>query len=541
MLLMRLSTLPVFCAALLMPPVHAQTFDVDALAPAVVQVRTESGTGSGSLIVDGNEVLLLTNRHVVSGDNEVTVAVLVDVNEPAMPMFRAGLRAFSATYDLALFQVTSDLDGRPVSAGMLLSGDHPSGYVLPRLTMAPSDRAMGRGETISILGYPGLADNELVYTTGTIASVQMQDVGGERVAGWYRTNGEMSPGNSGGVALDQQGRVIGIPTAVHTEQTTGGRLGSLLATPLAMRVLDGDDLMADWEEYRASGGVLAIDESGRFGEYSVSSANVASRYTHSFLAGGSNDVSYLGDGCVGHAASQPDFLLTVTEPLGPLSLQYTAEGTGDDAVMVVRDPEGRWLCNDDAGSETLDPALQLDQAAPGDYRIWVGSYQSGALFNGELGIGPVSSGSASGAVAGLEWNETPYFGEVELERYFVPDPHSVIVLSGGTIDVREQGYGSGCVGHASRRPDVRLRWSGSTERLRVYFLPDTAGDDATLIVNASDGSWVCNDDAHGSTLDPEVSLGNVGEGRFDIWVGSYSSGDTIEGTLYFTELEDNAP
>lgn len=540
---MKSTALLFICTVLLLTPAHAQTFDVDALAPAVVQVRTESGTGSGSLIVENGDVLLLTNRHVVDGAYEVTVAVLVDVNEPATPLFRAGLRAFSDTHDLAVYQITSDLDGRPVSADMLLSGSHSSGYVLPRLTMAPEDRAMRRGESIAILGYPGLADDELVYTTGTIASVQMQEAGGERVAGWYRTNGEMSPGNSGGVALDLQGRVIGIPTAVHTEQATGGRLGSLLATPLAMRVLDGDDLLTDWSEYHAAGGVFATDEPGRFGQYRVNPGNAASTYTHSFLAGGSNDVSQLGDACVGYAASQPDFMLTVSESVGPLSLQFTADESGGDSVLVVQSPSGEWLCDDDSGTGALDPALDLDDTVPGDYRIWVGSYQSGALFNGELYIGPVGSSQAGSVAsgAGLEWDETPYFGEIELERNFIPDPHTVTVLSGGTVDAGAQGYGAGCVGHASRRPDVRLQWSGSTEKLRVYFIPDTAGDDATLIVNASDGSWVCNDDAHGSTLNPEVSLDHVGEGRFDIWVGSYSSGDTIEGTLHFTELDSEGP
>lgn len=540
---MKTLLIAVLCAASLIPAAQAQSFDVNALAPAIVQVRTSSGTGSGSLIVEGDEVLLLTNRHVVSGENEVTVAALVDVNEPAVPLFRAALRAFSGTYDLALYRLTSDLEGRPVSAEALLAGKHPSGYVLPRLEMAAPDRIMSRGETVALLGYPGLAENDLVYTTGIISAVQMQETDGERIAGWYRTNAEMSPGNSGGVALDSQGRVVGIPTAVHTEQTTGGRLGSLLATPLAMRALESDELLTDWNDYLSTGGFLATDQSGRFGEHSVGGSSAEEPFTSEIVAGGSNDVSTLGNECVGHAASQPDFLLSVTDPAGPVSLRFAAENSSDDAVLVVHDPAGNWLCNDDAGSGSLDPALRLDQAAPGDYRIWVGSYHSGALFNGDLiiGSGDAEQSASAAQGEGLDWQGTPYFGEVELERLFVPDPHAVTVMSGGSVNVRQGGHGNGCVGYASSRPDVRLHWSGSTERLRVYFVPDTAGDDATLIVNTSDGSWRCNDDAHGSTLNPEVSLDSAGPGQFDIWVGSYSSGDMIDGTLYFTELGDPVP
>ncbi|WP_404297698.1 serine protease [Halomonas sp.] len=540
---MKILTL-LFCyATLLVPAVHAQSFDVNAIAPAIVQVQTPTGAGSGSLMVEGDQVLLMTNRHVVSGERSVTIAVLLDVNEPAVTLFYADLLVFSRAYDLALYRVTSDMEGKPVSAAELLAGEHPSGYVLPRLEFAPLDRVMNRGDTIALLGYPGLAENDLVFTTGIISSVQMHEVGDDRVAGWYLTNAEMSAGNSGGVALDEQGRVIGIPTAVHTEQRTGGRLGSLLASPLASRVLEGDDLLTDWDDYTSTKGLLATDQSGRFGEHSIGGGMLGMPYRTVIVAGGSNDVSGLGSDCVGHAATQPDFLLTVTEPTEATALRFSADDASDDAVLVVQDPAGNWICNDDAGPGTLDPALQLNQMAPGDYRIWVGSYHHDAFFNGELSL---ALADATRAVPmpendGLEWQEAPYFGEVVLERFFIPDPHTVTVTSGGPVNVQEGGYGDDCVGYASRRPDARLHWSGSTQDLRIYFVPDNPGDDTTLIVNTSNADWVCNDDAHGSTLNPKVHLTEAGPGQFDIWVGSYSRSDMISGTLYITELGDAAP
>ncbi|MFO8046247.1 MAG: serine protease [Halomonas sp.] len=533
----------IFSITLLLPAAHAQAFNVNALAPAIVQVRTPSGAGSGSLIVEGDQVLLLTNRHVVNGEDDVTVAVLVDINEPAVPLFKAELRAFSGTYDVALYQLTSDLDGRPVSAQALLSGEHPSGYVLPLLEMAPADQIMSRGDTIALLGYPGLADNDLVYTTGIISSVQMQDLDGDRVAGWYRTTAEMSPGNSGGVALDNRGRVVGIPTAVHTEQRTGGRLGSLLAMPLAMHVLGSDDLLTDWNDDVSTDRWLATDQSGRFGEHSIGGNSFGEPFHSVIVAGGSNDITNLGDDCVGYVAAQPDFLLTVTDRSEPVSLRFTAEDSGDDAVLVIHDPAGRWLCNDDTEPGSLDPALRIHPTSPGDYRIWVGSYQSGALFNGVLSIGTADAVQISSTreQVGLDWQGMPYFGEVTLERLFLPDPHTVTVLSGGPVNLQEGSYASGCVGYASHRPDVRLFWNGSTEDLRVYFVPDTAGDDATLIVNTSSGHWICNDDAHDRTLNPALPLNGAGPGQFDIWVGSYNSDATISGTLYITELSDSVP
>jgi hypothetical protein len=45
---------------------------------------------------------------------------------------------------------------------------------------------------------------------------------------WYQTDAEISPGNSGGLAVNQAGQALGIPTAVLSEEETGGRLGGIL-------------------------------------------------------------------------------------------------------------------------------------------------------------------------------------------------------------------------------------------------------------------------------------------------------------------------
>ena len=94
--------------------------------------------------------------------------------------------------------------------------------------------------------------------------------------------------------------------------------------------------------------------------------------------------------------------------------------------------------------------------------------------------------------------------------------------------------GGDCVGYAAQAPDVRLVWDGVSDELRVFFIANTA-DDATLLINLPDGSWVCNDDADG-TIDPMVALRNPSQGQYDIWVGSYQRGQFISGTLSITEL-----
>ncbi|MGD1991951.1 MAG: hypothetical protein PVI59_02050 [Anaerolineae bacterium] len=135
----------------------------------------------------------------------------------------------------------------------------------------------------------------------------------------------------------------------------------------------------------------------------------------------------------------------------------------------------------------------------------------------------------------LDYTLEPNAGSVDLRAGFTPDPHEVEMLSGGDVDVSAAGIGVECTGYATSAPDLRLNWSGSSEALRILFLVNAEGDDATLIINAPDGSWHCNDDYAG--FDPAVEIDEPVEGQYDIWVGSYSSEGFVGGTLYITERQ----
>ncbi len=128
----------------------------------------------------------------------------------------------------------------------------------------------------------------------------------------------------------------------------------------------------------------------------------------------------------------------------------------------------------------------------------------------------------------LDPTAAPNFGEVNLAAGFAPDPQTVEVISGGSVDVGALNLGTGCYGYAAGAPDYRINWSGSVANLRVFF----AGEgDTTLIVNLPDGTWACNDDFSG--LSPLVNIANPAAGTYNIWVGSF--GSTYEsGTLYVT-------
>lgn len=136
----------------------------------------------------------------------------------------------------------------------------------------------------------------------------------------------------------------------------------------------------------------------------------------------------------------------------------------------------------------------------------------------------------------LDFGAAPNFGSVDLTSGFSPDPYAVGLVSGGSVDVSY--LGGACVGYATAAPDFRLHYtSGGFSLLRIYFV---GGGDTTLIINDPFGGWHCSDDSFGA-LNPSLDFGSPASGQYDIWVGSYSVGTSVSGTLYVTEQEGNHP
>lgn len=528
---------------------QSQDYDIDETSRAAVQVIVDNATGSGTLIIIDNKPTVFTNRHVVEGFDVATIAVLIDPNAPAQPMFVANLVGFSQEYDFAVYTLTSDLQGNAVTARQLRDGSF--GVRIPDITVQEignKNSEVRRGDTVGIFGYPGIGDDELVYTTGIISSVQFGEYKGERLPMWYRTNAEMSPGNSGGMALNGRGDFIGIPTSVRTENLTGGRLGSLLAVPFVMAILEDDEgLVASWSgvDSNVADSILDLSREPGFGSITLTPAELTEPYFTDLISGGSVDVSYIGESCVGFAASNPDFRIQLSEAMTDLNIMFLADDESADTTLIVNAPDGLWHCNDDESAESLDPGLLFTEATAGQYDVWIGSFDRNDSVAGVLalvdGAGFENLDAGVDAIGtGLDFAAEPYFGAVELAAGFMPDPHVVTISAGGSVDVADAGYGNDCRGFASSAPDYKLSWSGDSTTLQLYFVANTGGQDATLIINKPDGTWSCNDDAP-SSLNPVITINNPGAGRYDIWVGAYSQGEFISGELRITEISTTVP
>lgn len=143
--------------------------------------------------------------------------------------------------------------------------------------------------------------------------------------------------------------------------------------------------------------------------------------------------------------------------------------------------------------------------------------------------------SAAAPIAAQSLNiggSSSHFGRTSLAPGFTPDPFAVSVVSGGDIHVPSQNLASGCVGYATATPDYIIDITGPMDYLSIYV---EGNGDTGLVINDANGGWSCDDDGHTGT-NPKVTLYNAPAGQYDIWISSYTSGESISGTLHLTEI-----
>lgn len=197
-------------------PHHAQAqINIRQTASSVVQITTileddYYATGTGTIVTPTG--LIYTNRHVIEDGRFFFIAILEDVQELPIFEYEAILIYESPNLDFAVLQINADIDGNPIQ---------PSELNLPYLT--PSMEAVDIGQELHIFGYPSIADGYLTVTAGQIVAIQNGEIGAERLPVLYRTDSEISSGNSGGLAITTDGHYIGLPTWVFLKEDDESR------------------------------------------------------------------------------------------------------------------------------------------------------------------------------------------------------------------------------------------------------------------------------------------------------------------------------
>ena len=175
------------------------------------QPRVREGSGSG-FIIDKANGYILTNNHVVEGADEINVGFYGQSRfadtVPAKVIGRDPLT------DSALLQLTE----RPKSELMQVTfGDSNQ--------MAPGDWVMAIGNPFQL---------RHTVTVGVVSAVgrdEFQTVD-RRTQVMIQTDAAINPGNSGGPLLNVRGEVIGINTAIFTNEAASGNLGIGFAVPI---------------------------------------------------------------------------------------------------------------------------------------------------------------------------------------------------------------------------------------------------------------------------------------------------------------------
>lgn len=135
---------------------------------------------------------------------------------------------------------------------------------------------------------------------------------------------------------------------------------------------------------------------------------------------------------------------------------------------------------------------------------------------------------AAPVVACPDWQGAPYFGQINLNAGFSPDPYVRNVTAGGTTNLVN--CFDGWTGFVTTRPDFDLYWDGSSAQLTIAV---ESNADAVLVVNAPDNLFYYSDDYRGSN--PAITFTNPQPGLYDIWIGSYDGSRRNPARLVFTE------
>jgi putative serine protease PepD len=166
-------------------------------SPAVVSIRTDSGSGTGFVI--NRDGTIVTNSHVV--DSSQRVAVRFGPDSDSIP---ADVLGADPSSDIAV--VSIDPDKVPASVRPLRLAD---------------SRTVRVGDTAIAIGNPFGLDR--TATEGIVSGVgrEIQAPNGFSIDSVIQTDAPINPGNSGGPLLNDSGRVIGVNSQIETGGTAG--------------------------------------------------------------------------------------------------------------------------------------------------------------------------------------------------------------------------------------------------------------------------------------------------------------------------------
>ncbi|WP_079203123.1 Do family serine endopeptidase AlgW [Pseudomonas sp. CC6-YY-74] len=170
------------------------------------QRRMESSLGSA--VIMSTEGYLLTNNHVVTGADQIVVA-LRDGRETL-----ARIIGSDPETDLAVLKI-----------------DLPD---LPAITLGRSDNIRIGDVTLAIGNPFGVGQT---VTMGIISATGRNQLGLNTYEDFIQTDAAINPGNSGGALVDAHGNLVGINTAIFSKSGGSQGIGFAIPVKLALEVM----------------------------------------------------------------------------------------------------------------------------------------------------------------------------------------------------------------------------------------------------------------------------------------------------------------
>lgn len=152
--------------------------------------------GSGSGVIVSSDGLVLTNAHVVAGDESLknsdpyfAICITEQINMAPVCRYSARIIAKNEDKDIAILKMRS-LDGAGVSG-------------LNYLELASSVAV--NGTALTIYGFPDIGGETLTTTTGTVVGQEQKGT-----VNWLKTDAVISFGSSGGAAVNAENKIAGL-------------------------------------------------------------------------------------------------------------------------------------------------------------------------------------------------------------------------------------------------------------------------------------------------------------------------------------------
>jgi len=201
-------------------------------ATGMVLVRSSGDQGSprprGSAVLVSRGGIAATNLHVITDSrsgrsyDELFLALSSDGGASVAPaQYKLEVVVIDRELDLALLRVVRDSAGSAVS-------NH---FVFPFVEIGDS-KSMRLLDDIFIIGYPEKGGSTVTVNRGVIE-------GKDALGNWIKTDARVIHGNSGGAAVNSEGKLIGIPTKVVADSQPVDR--------------DGDGFPDEYKRYGAVG------------------------------------------------------------------------------------------------------------------------------------------------------------------------------------------------------------------------------------------------------------------------------------------------